>query len=86
MHIAGFRNKCGRQALYGVTHAGVVVGRQVGERPVEDLSAELRQIDSPESPAGDATVSRAAYIFLTNRATLTSAPTAPAILCSLPFA
>ena len=51
MRIVVFRITCGRQALYEVTQARVVVGRQIGERHVEDLSAELRQIDSPESPA-----------------------------------
>ena len=40
----------GGQALFGVTSAGVVVEQQVSEHTIEELSAELRQIEPPAFP------------------------------------
>ena len=53
MTVCAFLNQRGGQALFGVTPAGVVVGHQVGERTIEELSAELRQIDPPAFPTVD---------------------------------
>ena len=50
MTLCAFLNQHGGQVLFGVTPAGVVVGQQVGERTIEELSAELRQIDPPAFP------------------------------------
>ena len=48
--VCAFLNQRGGQVLFGVTRGGVVVGQQVGERTIEELSAELRQIDPPAFP------------------------------------
>ena len=45
-----FLNQRGGQALLGVTRDGVVVGQQVSERTIEELSAELLQIEPPAFP------------------------------------
>ena len=50
MTVCAFLNQNGGQALFGVTPAGVVAGQQVSERTIEELSAELRQIDPPAFP------------------------------------
>ena len=50
MTMCAFLNQQGGQVLFGVTPAGTVVGQQVSERTVEELSAELRQIDPPTFP------------------------------------
>ncbi len=50
MTVCAFLNQRGGQALFGVTQAGAVVGQQVSERTIEDLSAELRQIEPPAFP------------------------------------
>ena len=50
MTMCAFLNQQGGQVLFGVTPAGTVVGQQVSERTVEELSAELRQIDPPVFP------------------------------------
>ena len=50
MTVCAFLNQGGGQVLFGVTSAGVVVGQQVGERTIEDLSTELRLIDPPAFP------------------------------------
>ena len=47
MSVCAFLNQGGGQVLFGVTEAGVVVGQQVSERTIEELSAELRQVDPP---------------------------------------
>ena len=47
MTVCAFLNQRGGQALFGVTQTGVVSGQQVSERTIEELSAELRQIDPP---------------------------------------
>ena len=48
--MCAFLNQGGGQVLFGVTRAGVVAGQQVSERTIEELSAELRQIDPPAFP------------------------------------
>ena len=50
MSVCAFLNQSGGQVLFGVTPDGAVVGQQVSERTVEELSAELRQIDPPAFP------------------------------------
>ena len=49
--VCAFLNQRGGQVLFGVTRAGVAAGQQVSERTIEELSAELRQIDPPAFPA-----------------------------------
>ena len=53
MTVCAFLNQGGGQVLFGVTRAGVVAGQQVSERTIEEVSAELRQIDPPAFPAVD---------------------------------
>ena len=48
--VCAFLNQDGGRVLFGVTRDGAVVGQQVGERTIEELSAELRQIDPPAFP------------------------------------
>ena len=48
--VCAFLNQGGGQVLIGVTRAGAVVGQQVSERTIEELSAELRQIEPPAFP------------------------------------
>lgn len=48
--LCAFLNQQGGQVLFGVTPAGAVVGQQVSERTIEELSAEFRQIDPPAFP------------------------------------
>ena len=50
MTVCAFLNQGGGQLLFGVTQDGGVVGQQVSERTIEELSAELRQIDPPAFP------------------------------------
>ena len=50
MTVCAFLNQGGGQVLFGVTPSGVVAGQQVSERTIEELSAELRQIDPPAFP------------------------------------
>ncbi len=50
MTVCAFLNQGGGQVLFGVTPGGVVAGQQVSERTVEELSAELPQIDPPAFP------------------------------------
>ena len=50
MSVCAFLNQGGGQVLFGVTPEGAVVGQQVSERTIEELSAELRQIDPPAFP------------------------------------
>ena len=49
--VCAFLNQRGGQVLFGVTPAGLLVGQQVGERTIEELSAELQRIDPPAFPA-----------------------------------
>ena len=48
--VCAFLNQRGGQVLFGVTRSGVVLGQQVSERTIEELSAELQQIDPPAFP------------------------------------
>ena len=48
--VCAFLNQRGGRVLFGVTQTGAVVGQQVGERTIEDLSAELQRIDPPAFP------------------------------------
>ena len=50
MTVCAFLNQGGGQVLFGVTRAGIVVGQQVSERTIEELSAEFRRIDPPAFP------------------------------------
>ncbi len=50
MTVCAFLNQSGGQVLFGVTPDGAVVGQQVGERTIEQLSAELGRIDPPAFP------------------------------------
>ena len=50
MTVCAFLNQSGGQVLFGVTSTGAVVGQQVSERTIEELSAEFRQIDPPAFP------------------------------------
>ena len=51
MTVCAFLNQGGGQVLFGVTSAGSVVGQQVGERTIEELSAELARIEPPAFPS-----------------------------------
>ena len=48
--VCAFLNRGGGQVLFGVTPDGAVMGQQVSERTIEELSAEFRQIDPPAFP------------------------------------
>ena len=50
MTVCAFLNQGGGQVLFGVTETGAVVGQQVSERTIEELSAELQRIDPPAFP------------------------------------
>ena len=50
MTLCAFLNQRGGQVLFGVTQDGLVAGQQVGERTIEELSAELQRIDPPAFP------------------------------------
>ncbi len=49
--ICAFLNQDGGQVLFGVTPTGAVVGQQVGEDTIKDLSAEFKRIDPPAYPS-----------------------------------
>lgn len=48
--VCAFLNQEGGQVLFGVTSDGAVVGQQVSDRTIEELSAELQRIDPPAFP------------------------------------
>ena len=48
--VCAFLNQGGGRVLFGVTRTGAVVGQQVSERTIEELTAELRQIEPPAFP------------------------------------
>ena len=50
MTVCAFLNQGGGQVLFGVRPDGTVAGQQVGERTIEELSAELGRIDPPAFP------------------------------------
>ena len=51
MTVCAFMNQSGGQVMFGVKDVGSVVGQQVGERTIEELSAELRRIDPTAFPS-----------------------------------
>ena len=51
MTVCAFLNQSGGQVLFGVKDDGSVVGQQVGERTIEELSGELQRIDPPAFPS-----------------------------------
>lgn len=51
MAICAMLNQHGGQVLFGVTPNGRIVGQQVRERTMEEVSAELARIDPPAFPA-----------------------------------
>ncbi len=48
--VCAFLNQHGGQILFGVSPNGALVGQQVGERTIEELSTELGRIDPPAFP------------------------------------
>ena len=50
MTVCAFLNQEGGQVLFGVTPAGVVVGQQVSEHTIEELSTEIQRIAPPALP------------------------------------
>lgn len=48
--VCAFLNQGGGQVLFGVTPDGTVVGQQVSERTIEEVSAELQRINPPAFP------------------------------------
>ena len=48
--VCAFLNQRGGQVLFGITAAGDVIGQQVSDRTIEELSAELQRIDPPAFP------------------------------------
>ena len=50
MTVCAFLNHRGGQVLFGVAQDGVVVGQQVGEHTIEELSAEVGRIEPPAFP------------------------------------
>ena len=48
--VCAMLNQRGGHVLFGVTAAGDVVGQQVGERTMEEVSAEIQRIDPPAFP------------------------------------
>ena len=49
--VCAMLNQHGGHVLFGVTPEGHVVGQQVSERTIEEVSAEVRRIDPPAFPA-----------------------------------
>ena len=49
--VCAMLNQQGGRVLFGVTPKGSVVGQQVSERTIEEVSAELRRIDPPAFPS-----------------------------------
>ncbi len=48
--VCAMLNQRGGHVLFGVTPRGEVVGQQVSERTIEEISAEIRRIDPPAFP------------------------------------
>ncbi len=51
--VCAMLNQRGGHVLFGVTPEGDVVGQQVSEQTMEEVSAEIRRIDPPAFPAID---------------------------------
>lgn len=49
--ICAMLNHRGGRVLFGVTAKGEIVGQQVSDRTIEDIAAELRDIDPPVLPS-----------------------------------
>ena len=49
--VCAMLNQRGGHVLFGVTPDGNVTGQQVGERTIEEISAEIRRIEPPAFPA-----------------------------------
>ena len=49
--VCAMLNQRGGHVLFGVTPDGDVTGQQVGERTIEEVSAEIRRIEPPAFPA-----------------------------------
>ena len=49
--VCAMLNQHGGHVLFGVTPEGRVVGQQVSERTIEEVSAEIRRVDPPAFPA-----------------------------------
>ena len=48
--VCAMLNQRGGQVLFGVTPIGDVVGQQVSERTIEEVSAEIQRVDPPAFP------------------------------------
>ncbi len=48
--VCAMLNQSGGQVLFGVSPGGDVVGQQVSERTIEEISAEVQRIDPPAFP------------------------------------
>ena len=53
--VCAMLNQRDGHVLFGVTAAGDVVGQQVSERTIEEVSAEIQRIDPPAFPAVERT-------------------------------
>ena len=49
--VCAMLNQRGGHVLFGVTPTGDVAGQQVGDRTIEEVSAEIQRIDPPAFPA-----------------------------------
>lgn len=50
MTVCAMLNGCGGHVLFGITQDGRIVGQQVNDRTIEQVSAEFRRIDPPAYP------------------------------------
>lgn len=48
--VCGMLNQQGGHVLFGIAPTGAVVGQEIGERTLEDVSAEIQRIDPPVFP------------------------------------
>lgn len=49
--VCAMLNQKGGKVLFGVTEKGNVAGQQIGDRTIEELSAEIQRIDPPAFPS-----------------------------------
>ena len=49
--ICAMLNQKGGKVLFGVAEKGNVAGQQIGDRTIEELSAEIQRIDPPAFPS-----------------------------------
>ena len=45
--LCGFLNGRGGQVLFGVTNVGAIVGQQISDRTLQEVAAEIAQLDPP---------------------------------------